>query len=83
MSPQARRNAKEADGQFQQEIERQDKEIILNPFWPWEHPAYSSNNNNYRTWASASKFQTLVKNMKIVYREQAWKEFEEKKITFI
>jgi hypothetical protein len=56
------------------------EELISN--WPWEYPAYIKETNKEGEWTSTNRFLGLIVCMNRVYINQAWRNFEERRISF-
>jgi hypothetical protein len=56
------------------------KELISN--WPWEYLAYIKASNKEGEWTSTNRFFGLIVCMNQVYINQAWRCFEERRISF-
>ena len=56
------------------------KELISS--WPWEYPDYIKESNKAGEWISTKRFLDLMVCMNRVYIDQAWRSFEERRISF-
>jgi hypothetical protein len=50
--------------------------------WPWEYPAYIKAFNKEGEWTSTNRILELIVCMNQVYINQAWRCFEERRISF-